>query len=642
MTAALSPRGPDGQGVYVDAARGLAVGHARLAVQDLTPAAAQPMHPPDPGRRAMTLSYNGEIYNHMALRRDLEHQGFAWPWRSSGDTETLCCALAAWGPAATLPRLHGMFAFAWWDGATLTLARDRLGEKPMTYGFCAGAFLFGSTVAALEAHPRFPTARPGQTASLDRHALAAYFAWGCTPAPACIYKNCWKLPPGAMLAVQAKHVRRGEPPPPEQWFRVSDVALASLADPFPADLETAAAALGQAVEEAVAERLLSDAPLGAFLSGGVDSALVAACAHKAAGGGLALFTMGSPDPQYDETERAAAVAQALGAPHVRLPVTEQDALALAPTMGCIYDEPFADSSQLPTALLCKMAREHVTVCLSGDGGDELFGGYNRHVLGPAIWRVVSHAPPGLRRLLALALRRGGEAGLAAVVRGLAPLLAPSRRQTLVRDKLAKVRRGLEASDRETFYQALATLWSVPPLVDARAKQTYPRWPEPSRVAGLERLAFRDWMQAADQLGYLPDDILTKVDRASMAVGLEVRAVFLDHRLLAQAWRLPPTLRAAGGVGKPLLRRLLEQRLPQPLPPGPKQGFGAPMPAWLRGPLAPWVDTLLSPEKLQRDGLLDVNAVRAARVRLQHGPADVVTAARVWAVCMFQNWLEARA
>lgn len=661
MAHAITHRGPDGSGALYIPDIGLGFAHTRLAILDPTPAGAQPMgfcfgaalphdgeshrHHPD----ASWIVYNGEIYNHQDIRRQIEADGCVRAWRSGCDTETLLAACACWGVEEALKRAVGMFAFAYWDGPsrTLALARDRMGIKPLVYGLAGRdaetrTLLFASELNALEAHPRFPGVD-----RLDANALASLFAWGCVPAPASIYLGFAKLPPGCLLTVRQGDIRAGNLPEPHQYYSVARVAAAGLADPLHDEAE-AIETMDAGLHRAVTDRLLADVPLGAFLSGGTDSSLVAALMQRASGRPVRTFTMGSPHPEHDESAKAAAVAAHLGTEHTHLPVTEADALALAQDMGRVYDEPFADSSQIPTHLVSRLARRHVTVCLSGDGGDELFGGYNRHLLGPAIWRRIGPVPYPVRALLARLLARGGEAALDRAYSILASLLPPDRRQIFFRQKVAKVRRGLLAPDREAFYRALAAIWPEPPLVEAATALS---WPDPRMAAGLEDapggshgMDFGDWMQAADQLGYLPDDILAKVDRASMAVGLEVRVPLLDHRVVELAWRMPRSLRGDRGRGKAALRRLLLRHLPEHLVDQPKQGFGVPLADWLRGPLRPWVEELLAPARLNAHGLLDVQTLHGEWRRFlafEDRSGINAPAMRIWAACMFQAWYAER-
>ena len=661
MAHGLTHRGPDGSGTLYLPDIGLGLAHTRLAILDPTPAGAQPMgfrngaalaHDDELHRHHVEASwivYNGEIYNHLELRQQLESQGNVSGWRSGCDTETLLAACACWGVEQTLQRCVGMFALALWEGPsrTLTLARDRMGIKPLTYGLAGSdaqsrTLLFGSELTSLEAHPLFPGVD-----RLDATALASFFAWGCVPAPATVYRGFAKLPPGCLLTVRPENIRAGTMPEPRQYYSAARVAVAGLADPFANEAE-AMEQIDATLQCAVADRLLSDVPLGAFLSGGTDSSLIAALMQRASDRPVRTFTMGSPHPEHDESAKAAAVATHLGTEHTHLPVTEADALALAQDMGRTFDEPFADSSQIPTHLVSRLARQHVAVCLSGDGGDELFGGYNRHLLGPAIWRRIGHVPYPVRSLLARLLAHGGEAALDRAYSAMAAMLPPERRQMLFRQKVAKVRRGLLAPDREAFYRALAAIWPEPPLA---AATTTPPWPDSRMVAGLDAapggasgMDFGDWMQAADQLGYLPDDILAKVDRASMAVGLEVRVPLLDHRVVELAWRLPRSLRMNRGRGKTVLRRLLMSHLPAELVDQPKQGFGVPLADWLRGPLRPWVEELLAPARLNAHGLLDMNTVHHQWRRflaIEDRSGINASAMRIWAVCMFQAWYAER-
>nr|WP_202593855.1 asparagine synthase (glutamine-hydrolyzing) [Desulfohalovibrio reitneri] len=518
MRGSIRRRGPDAQDHDYLPEHRLGLAHSRLAILDLSPAGAQPMASPD-GR--LRLVYNGEVYNYLDIRRELDEAG-ATPdggWRGHSDTEVLLAAFGTWGVEATLRRCVGMFALALWDARdqSLTLARDRLGIKPLYYGRTKEGFTFGSQLAPL-------LALPGFERNVDPDSLALLLRHLCIPAPRSIFRSAAKLPPGCLLRLDHDDLARHDLPQPRAWWRAEEMAARGLAEPLPEG--EAAARVEDELRRAVRLRLISDVPLGAFLSGGVDSSLVAAVMAGEASGPIRTFTIGFDEAGFDEAAHARQVADALGAEHTELRLSPQDALDVVPDLPDFYDEPFADSSQIPTYLVSRLAREHVTVCLSGDGGDELFGGYVRHLRAPGLWRRLAPWPAPLRRQAARLLRGGGE-------RVLAGLLGGVLRETDVRLKLQKAVEALAAPDREALYRSLTSSWQDPLLAVPGAMD------QPPVYRPLDRAGFDAWMMLQDLCGYLPDDVLTKVDRASMAVGLEARVPLLDHRVAETAWRLPP-------------------------------------------------------------------------------------------------------
>ncbi|MCU1485137.1 MAG: asparagine synthase, partial [Actinomycetia bacterium] len=550
----LRHRGPDDEGVWVDAARGAALGFRRLAIMDLSPAGHQPMASAS-GRHV--LVFNGEVYNAPALRARLAAGGATF--RGHSDTEVLLAAIEAWGVAATLPQVNGMFAFAVWDRdeRTLTLARDRFGEKPLYVGWQGRTFFFASELTALEHDPGFH-------GRVSPDAVQQFLTRGYVPGPASIYEGMAKLAPASYVVVQPD---RPGPLAPVPYWSAADVA-AGEHGAAPSDDE-----LLDVLRASVAMRLASDVPLGALLSGGIDSSLVVALAQEAAGQPVRTFTMGFGDARFDEAAAARAVAHHLGTDHHELVVSEADLLDAVPSLGATYDEPFADSSQLPTLLLCRLARRDVTVALSGDGGDEVFAGYNRYVWWDRVHHRARHLPPAARRAGAralLAVPDQGWAGAASLVRAVRP--GSQMAEARLGERARKAALVLAEGDARTAYVQLLS-----PADPGRA-------PDPSRLPEPPAFGFVEQMMWWDTVGYLPDDVLTKVDRASMASSLEVRAPYLDPEVFAAAWSLPLTAKVGGGQGKLPLRRLLRRYLPDDLVDRPKSGFGAPIGAWLRGPL----------------------------------------------------------
>ena len=619
MADAIFHRGPDDGDVWIDADAGVALAHRRLSILDLSPAGHQPMQS---ACARYVVTYNGEIYNWIELRGELEAAGQALAWRGHSDTEVLLAGIVAWGLEATLRRARGMFALALWDraGKTLTLARDRIGEKPLYYGRVGGGFAFGSELKALRALPssRFDT---------DPGALALMLRYGYVPAPYSIYRGIFKLPPGTLLRVTADG-RFGDPEP---WWRFAEVAQEGSANRLALSDGEALDELEAVLGAAIGEQMVADVPLGALLSGGLDSSTVVALMQARSTRPVRTFTIGFAEGDYDEAAHAKAVARHLGTEHTELHVDPAQARDIIPRLPDIYDEPFADSSQIPTALVCALTRQHVTVCLSGDAGDELFAGYNRYFWATSLWRLLGRVPPGLRRALAGGLSAVPAGAWNGVFGALGPLLPARLRVSNPGDKLHKLAEVMGAPSPEALYRELVSQWrgalplrgvfEPPTLVAAPG-----RWPA---LPG-----FAERMMAVDTLTYLPDDILVKVDRAAMAASLETRVPFLDARVIAFAWRLPFHQKVRDGQGKWLLRQLLYRHVPRELVERPKQGFGVPIEHWLRGPLRDWAEDLLSPAALAADGLLDPVPIRAMW-QLHLSGRNVQYAS--WNVLMYQAW-----
>ena len=630
MTDALVHRGPDARGVWAEGP--VALGHRRLSILDLSDAGAQPMHSAC-GR--YVLAYNGEVYNHLDLRAALQAAGAAPDWRGHSDTETLLAGIAHWGLEGTLTRVAGMFALALWDrkAEQLSLARDRMGEKPLYWGWAGSALVFGSELKALRAHPDFPR-------DICRTGLAQYLALAYVPAPYSIHPGIYKLEPGCILQVTG-----AVPPlPPTQPLRAGQshgaVALrrywsldgtitTGCADPV-TDPATAIDLTEAALRTAVSRQMVADVPLGAFLSGGIDSSVIVALMQAQSTRPVRTFTIGFDAAAFDEAPFAAAVARHLGTEHTALTVTEDDARAVIPLLPRLYDEPFADSSQIPTYLVCSAARQSVTVALSGDAGDELFGGYNRHVWGPRLVRRLGHLPVSARMTLGRMIqaipipvwdRLGGLGG---------------RRFGLRRagDKAHRLAtRMASLSSPEALYRSMICDW------DARRLLRGPFDPGQTLLDNPVPAALSDdpaaMMMLQDMRSYLPDDILCKVDRAAMGVSLETRVPFLDPDVIALSTRLPTELKIREGQGKWVLRQVLYRHVPRALIERPKTGFGIPVGAWLRGPLRDWAEELLAPERLARDGLLEAAPIRQVWAEHLSGHHDWTQ--RLWIILMFQAW-----
>lgn len=614
MTDTLVHRGPDGSGVFADETGGVALGHRRLSILDLSEAGAQPMASSD-GRYVIT--FNGEIFNFADIARELPGGGTAR--RGHSDTEVLVESCARFGVEATVQRAVGMFAFALWDRRerVLTLVRDRLGIKPLYWARAGRMVLFASEIKAILAHPAF---RP----ELDRDALAAYMRQGYVPAPHTIYRNMYKLRPGHVLRLGIDGTVSDK-----EFWSLRDIATGKTGAPQMLDAEAATDALEERLTEAVRLRLVADVPLGAFLSGGIDSSTVVALMQKCASGRVKTFTIGFNESDYDEATHARAVANHLGTDHTELRITADDARAVIPMLPDMYDEPFADSSAIPTYLLSRLTRDHVTVALSGDGGDELFAGYDRYRMA-GIARL-GFLPGGLRRGLGHILG----AVPPGAWDGMAHLLPAGRRPPALGDKLAKLARVLRAGNDDDVYRAIIALWEAPEELVPGAVPAPDAGCDPALARDLPDFLSR--MQYLDSVTYLPDDILTKVDRASMAVSLEARMPLLDHRVVELAWQLPPELRRRDGVPKWLLRQVLYRHVPRALVERPKMGFGVPIGAWLRGPLRDWAESLLAPERLAREGIL--NPTLVTRRWHEHLSGRRNWTYQLWTVLMFQAWRE---
>ncbi len=627
MAKCISHRGPDGTDVWLDADHRVALGHNRLAILDLSPAGDQPMLSPS-GR--FVIVYNGEIYNHEELRDRLAQEGVPVSWRGHSDTETLLAAIEAWGLQVTLERAIGMFALALWDrqAKQLTLARDRLGEKPLYYGWQGAGrdrvFLFGSELKALAAHPAF---RP----EIDRQALTLYMRHAYVPAPYSIYSGMKKLLPGATLTLGAGDVE----PTLSTYWSGAQVAREGRASPKLANSEDYVDQLEKLLADAVRHQMLSDVPIGAFLSGGVDSSTVVALMQAQSSRPVRTFSIGFHEEAYNEAEHAKAVARHLGTDHTELYVTSEQAMSVVPSLPAIYDEPFADSSQVPTLLVSRLARDHVTVSLSGDGGDELFAGYNRYMATGAYWAKLARIPRPLRNALAHGILSMPPRTWDRLASALKPVLPASARMSFPGDKMVKAAGVLASRSAEDLYHGLVSTWRDPASIVIGGSE--PDAPVRGNGSDLSGLSDIERMMALDMLGYMPDDILVKVDRAAMSVSLETRVPFLDRRIVEFAWSMPLDVKLRNGETKWALRQVLYRHVPKELIERPKMGFGVPIDSWLRGPLKGWAEELLDETRLRREGYFRPEAIRRAWAQHQSGRANLQH--QLWAVLMFQAWLD---
>ena len=614
MADQLLHRGPDDFGEWVDGSAGIALGFRRLSIVDLSPSGHQPMMSAC-GR--YVIAFNGEIYNHETVRRDLDSLG-SQAWRGRSDTEVMLAAISQWGLNEALKRFTGMFAFAIWDRdeRKLHLCRDRMGEKPLYYGWANGVFLFGSELKALKAFP-------GWNGEIDRGSVTLYLRYCYVPTPYSIYKGIRKLPPGTSVSLAAT-MPEGELPQPVPYWTLREVVGKAAATRYTSE-EDATAGLEQVLGQTVREQMVADVPLGAFLSGGVDSSLIVSLMQANSSAPINTYTIGFHERAYNEANYAKDVALHLGTAHTELYVTAAQAMEVIPKLPSIYDEPFSDSSQIPTFLVSRLARQHVTVALSGDGGDESFGGYRRYILGEQFWNVLRRIPLNGRRAMVAWLKSSSFNALAR------RMLQPRLRDTL--EKIAD--KGDPVDADELYY------WLVSNCKDPAAAVVGGYEPESLLLREMRQPAIRDFperMMYLDSISYLPDDIMAKVDRASMSVSLETRAPFLDRRVVEFAWQLPRSMKIRDGVSKWLLRKVLDKHVPRHLIERPKMGFGVPIGEWMRGPLRAWAEELLDEKAMRQDGLFSVEPIRAKW-------AEHVSGRRnwehyLWNVITFQAWIRA--
>lgn len=602
MTDSIIYRGPDSEGRWYDLDDQIALGHRRLAILDLSESGHQPMLSDDD---RYVMAFNGEIYNHLEIRQEIENAIPTIIWKGHSDTETLLKAIQVFGWEETLQKLVGMFAIALWDQQQkeLTLARDRMGEKPLYWGWSGETVLFGSELKALKAHPAF-------NAEIDRDALALLFRYNYIPAPYSIYSGIEKLLPGHFVKIKIGQTR--EEVSPISYWSLKETVEKGVSAPFSGSDAEAIDLLEHTIKQSLLGQMAADVPLGAFLSGGVDSSTIVALMQAESKQPIKTFAIGFDEPGYNEAEYAKAVAEHLGTQHTEFYVTAKDALEVVPLLSSIFCEPFSDSSQIPTYLVSKMAKQHVTVALSGDAGDELFGGYNTYQLLPKIWKIVSPLPTPVRKLASKLL-----SGLP------------------MPEKLLKLVEVLPVNNRAEFYNLVISHWKNAEQLVIGAKKVPAALTDKSQWSNVD--SFEEWMMSIDAQQYMIDDILVKVDRAAMANSLEVRVPMLDHRVVELAWQLPLNMKIRDKSGKWVLREVLYKYVPKELIERPKKGFSIPLAQWLRGPLREWAEPLLAEKRLIEEGYFYPDKIRQAWQEHLQGKKD--NSSKLWGVLMFQSWLE---
>lgn len=620
MTDVIAHRGPDGAGTWISRDGRVGLGHRRLSIIDLSPAGAQPMASAS-GR--YVVSFNGEIYNFAALRREME--GLGVRFRGHSDTEVMLAAFEQWGVSASLPRLAGMFALAVWDGVdnVVCIARDRIGIKPLYYSTVGGGFAFASELRPL-------VVWQGELPSISAQGFTEFLRLGYVPGPASIFEGIHKFPPGCFAVF-----RSGVLSEPQPYWSLTDAVRAGIAQPV-IDANRALVALEEKLRGAVASHMVSDVPLGAFLSGGIDSSTVVALMQTQSTRPVKTFAIGFNERGYDEAQHAAAVARHLGTEHTELYVTDADARAVIPQLPDVYDEPFADASQIPTFLVSRLTRQHVTVALSGDGGDELFAGYNRYVFVSRFWKQLQALPLSLRRLAARALSRPSPAAWDAFFDRVDSFLPRRLAPALPGQKMHKIAAVLPSPSLLALHGRLIAQWANPKVV-LNGQWFHDGLLWESRLARDNALSSPQQQMVWDIQTYLVDDILTKVDRASMRVGLEARVPLLDHEVIEFAWRIPMSMKIKSGTGKWLLKQVLYRHVPPALVDRPKMGFSVPVDAWLRSPLRDWAQDYLAESRLQSEGFFDARVV--SQTLEQHLRGAINVGGSIWTLLMFQLWLE---
>lgn len=629
MNHAIHHRGPDADNIWYDNQCNLFLGHCRLAIQDTSDAGLQPMHS-ESGR--YVIAFNGEIYNHLKLREELNISEFNFSWRGHSDTETLLACFTAWGVKKTLKKLVGMFAIALWDRkrSILTLARDRLGEKPLYWGWQGENLYFSSELKALKANTFFKT-------EIDRNSITLLLRHNCIPAPYSIYKGIFKLKPGHYVQLSLSNLMLAQKSRPISYWSFNHIVEAGLEVPFKGTSHQAVDTLEKALFTSINDQMISDVPLGAFLSGGVDSSTIVALMQAQSSKPIKTFTIGFDNEGYNEAKHAKSVAKHLGTEHTELYIQASDALNVIPRLPDIYSEPFSDSSQIPTFLVSKLAAQHVKVALSGDGGDELFGGYNRYLMAQDIWRKSRKIPEPARKLVSKILLTIPPSKWDDIFTHLLPILPKPLRIQVVGDKVHKLASVLGLENNYEYYRTITSHWQQPDQIVIGAYEpstlasTYNAWPKTD--------SFEHTMMAIDAQTYMTDDILVKVDRAAMANSLETRVPFLDHRIVELAWKMPLEYKIRNGEGKWLLRQVLYRHIPKELIERPKMGFGIPLDNWLRTSLRDWAEDLLDENILNQQGYFHPEPIR--KMWLEHLSGKYNHQTQLWDILMFQAWIESQ-
>jgi len=625
MGSALKHRGPDHSGVWIDEASQLTLIHRRLSILDLSDAGNQPMQSPS---FRYIVSYNGEIYNHLDIREDLNKEFSNIKWLSSSDTETIVIAIELWGIKKAIKLFSGMFAIAVWDKKSkkLFLARDRAGEKPLYYGWQNSVFIFGSELKTFKKHPSFE-------GKINRDSIQLQMKYGYIPEPHSIYKNIFKLQPGKILTLDFSS--KGSPGSQEleDYWSIEEVAISAKKNKFQGSLEQATDCLDEHLRHSVSSQMLSDVPIGAFLSGGIDSSLIVSIMQDVSSNPINTFTIGFEENKFNEANYAKEIAQFLGTNHVEHYVTPEEALDVIPKLPYLYDEPFSDSSQIPTFLVSELAKQSVTVSLSGDGGDELFGGYNRHIYSQKWGNIINYTPSAIKSLAAKILENIKPKQLNSIESSLAKSNSGHQSIQNFSNYFSKVSKALNAKDSIALYDSFTTHWDSESGLVLGAKEVTPKLFNHSNFSLAEEMMLNDFLL------YLPNDILVKVDRAAMGLSLETRVPFLQEDVISFAWSLPSEMKIQNGKGKLVLRNLLSRYLPKTDFNRPKQGFAVPIEDWLRGPLVDWAESLLDKTKLEQSGYLNADIILRKWNEHKIGKRNWQT--ELWDVLMFQSWLESQ-
>lgn len=627
MNSAISHRGPDTNGTWLDKNSGIVFGHQRLSIIDLSIAGNQPMQS-NSGR--FILTYNGEVYNHLEIRKELKKNDYNIKWCGSSDTETLLEAINYWGIEIALQKIHGMFAFGLWDKKThsLILARDRAGEKPLYYGWQGEGknkvFLFGSELKALKIHPEFK-------GEINRDSIALQLRHNCIPAPYSIYKDIHKLMPGNYLELKESDLKKNLLPISKSYWSYTETAKYQNNNQLSLSEVDIKKDLEKHLKLSVKKQMISDVPLGAFLSGGIDSSTIVALMQSQSSNPVKTFTIGFSENDYDESKYAKKIANHLGTDHTELYVSSKKAMDVIPKIPCIYDEPFSDSSQIPTFLVSQLAKNHVKVAISGDGGDELFCGYNRYLMSKKFLNMFRFIPLSLRKILASSIQLISSQNWNKISNYLPGL----NDHVNFGDKIHKGASVLESQTLYDYYYKLCSHWKNPNKVVVNCKE--PKTLLTDLNQDLKNFDIQQQMMILDFITYLPDDILTKVDRAAMACSLETRVPFLDHKLIEHVWKIPHSLKFRNGKGKWILRQILEQYVPKDLTERPKMGFGVPIGIWLRGPLKDWAENLLSEKRLKQEGFFNPKPIRDKW--MEHLSGKKNWQYDLWDILMFQAWID---